>query len=310
MNKKYKSLTISLISIFFLVNMLINNTIIINTFFNTIKLCFNNLLPTIFLFFLLTDILNNYNFPYYLSSLFGKVIKKIYRLPKVASYIILMSMTSGFPGNSKLIKEQLDNKTINEFEATKILTMTHFSNPLFILYTVGNYVLNDQGIALIILIIHFLVNYIIGLLFRNIYKTTNQEKNLEPTHSLPFIELLKKSIYSTSKVLIQVFGIIIFFNVTIATIFQYLNLNSYSTTLLNGLLEMTNGLGLLKGLHLSKIKAATIATFFISFGGFSIHMQIMSILSKYKINYFIYLVSRILHATISSIIVFLVLINR
>ena len=308
MNRKYKSLSISLISIFFLCNLLINSNIIIDNFFQTIKLCFNNLLPTIFLFFILTDILNNYNFPYYLSMILGKLIGKTYKLPKISSYIIFMSMTSGFPGNSKLIKEQLDNHAINEYDATKLLTMTHFSNPLFIIYTIGNNVLHDTKISIIILIVHFSTNFLIGFLFRNIYQINENNNNLKPTNPLPFMELLKKSIYNTAKILTQVFGIIIVINTSIATINQYLNLNLYSHMLLNGLMEITNGLGLLNLLSLSKIKAAIIATFFISFGGFSIHMQVMSILNKYKINYYIYLLARILHAAISSIIVFLILI--
>ena len=170
MKKIQKNLLIYLITIFFLFEFLTNSNTLVNVFFSTVKLCFNNLFPSIFIFFTITDILNNYNFPYYLSKLCGKVTEKIYKLPKISSYIIFMSMTSGFPGNSKLIKEQLDNKIINSYEATKILTMTHFSNPLFIIYSVGNNFFHDNKIGLIILFAHFITNFIIGYLFRNIFK--------------------------------------------------------------------------------------------------------------------------------------------
>ena len=169
MKKIQKNLLIYLITIFFLFEFLTNSNTLVNVFFSTVKLCFNNLFPSIFIFFTITDILNNYNFPYYLSKLCGKVTEKIYKLPKISSYIIFMSMTSGFPGNSKLIKEQLDNKIINSYEATKILTMTHFSNPLFIIYSVGNNFFHDQELGIIILISHFITNFITGFIFRSIY---------------------------------------------------------------------------------------------------------------------------------------------
>lgn len=310
MKRIYKSLTISIITLFFLFSFLFNNEILINTFFNTSKLWFYNLFPTIFIFFIITDILNNYHFPYYIGKIFGKIIHKIYKVPEESAYIIFMSMTSGFPGNSKLIKEQLDNKSITSLDATKLLTMTHFSNPLFILYTIGNNFFHDKKIGVIILIVHFITNFFIGFLFRNIYKTPKDDYQEKHQKSLPFMSLLKISITNTFKTLIIVFGIVIFFSLFTKTINLYLNLNAYSTTILNGLLEITNGLNLLSHLPISKIKAATLATFFISFGGFSIHMQIMSILNKYpNVNYFIYLIARILHGALASVIVFIILVN-
>lgn len=309
MNKKYKSLTISLITIFFLINFLFNSEILIDTFFYTTKLWFYNLFPTIFTFFIITDILNNYNFPYFMSLIFGKIMHKCFKLPKESAYIIVMSFVSGFPGNSKLIKEQLDKEIINCYDATKILTMNHFSNPLFVIYTVGINFLHDKKIGLIILFIHFITNFMIGFLFRNVYKLDKKMIPKEIKNPLPFMTLLKTSITNTFKVLTNVLGIMIFFAIITKTINQYLQLNPFNNMLLNGFLEITNGLNLLRNLQLSKTISATIATFFISFGGFSIHLQVMSILNKYRINYYIYLLARILHASMSSLIIFLILIN-
>ena len=307
MKKIHTNLLIYLVTIFFLIEFLINSNELINVFFNTIKLCFYNLFPTIFIFFTITDILNNYNFPLLISKFFGELFYKIYKLPKISSYITIMSLSSGFPGNSKLIKDELDNKTINSFDATKLLTMTHFSNPLFIIYTVGNNFFHDKKIGLIILISHFITNFIVGLLFRNIYQIKTKEIVLEEKKSLPFIDLLKSSFYNTIKIIINVFSIIIFFSLIITIINKYLGLNIYSSVIFNGLMEITTGLHYLSLLNINKIKAAMLATSFISFGGFSIHMQIMSILNKYDINYFIYLIARIIHGTISALLVFLIL---
>lgn len=309
MNKKINSLLISLITLFFLIEFLRDSENLLKVFFNTIRLCFDNLFPSIFIFFLITDILNNYNFPYYLSKAFGKVIKNIYHLPEEASYVIFMSMTSGFPGNSKLIKEQLDNGIITSFDATKILTMTHFSNPLFIIYSVGINFFHDKKIGLVILFSHFITNFFIGFLFRKIYSDEKKETLYHFHKPQKLINLLKSSFSNTFNILLNVFGIIIFFALITETLNKYLNLTSFSNVLFNGLIEITNGLKLLSFENISKIKAAAIATFFISFGGFSIHAQIMSILNKYHINYYVYLISRILHATISSIITLLILIN-
>ena len=308
MNKKLFSLLISLITLFFLTEFLSNSELLINSFYQSISLWFYNLLPNIFIFFTLTDILNNYNFPYFIEKIFGNIIHKIYKLPKICSYVIFMSMTCGFPGNSKLIKELLDNKKINIYEGCRLLTMTHFSNPLFIIHVIGINMLNSKKIGFIILITHYITNFIIGFIFRNIFNVCETKSFNENKDSLPFMNLLKKSIDNTISILLNVLGIIIFFGTLTTVINHYLNLNPFSNTILNGILEITNGIKLLNDLSLSIIKKATIITFFISFGGLSIHMQVMSILNKYNISYFIYLLTRIIHASISSIIVFLILV--
>ncbi len=309
MNKKLNSLLISFLTFLFLIEFLIHNDSLIQTFFQSISLWFNYLLPTIFIFFTLTDILNNYNFPYYLEKIFGKIIHKIYYLPNCTSYIIFMSMTSGFPGNSKLIKEQLDANKIDSYTATRLLTMTHFSNPLFILYTIGNNFLHNKKISIIIIFVHFLTNFLIGYLFRHIFNVPCPNKKSVFKTPLPFMNMLKTSINNSISISLNVLGIIIIFSLMTTTINHYLNLNIYSNALLNGLLEITNGLKLLSKLNINIILKATITTFFLSFGGLSIHMQIMSILNKYHINYLIYLLSRIMHGAISSLIVYIILIN-
>lgn len=307
MKKKYTSLLICTITLLFLTQFFIYTKEITNAFFDGTILFIKNLLPNIFLFFIISDILNNYNIINYLSPL-GNIFSKLFKVSKEGTYVFFMSMLSGFPSNSKFIKELLDNNRINEQDANKLLTFTHFSNPLFIISTIGINFLHDKKIGFIILISHFITNIIIGLLFRNIYKCENKTLLKKESISLPFIPLLKNSISNTFNSIIIIYGIIIFFFILTTIININLKLDYFHQTLLNGFIEMTNGLNMIKNLNFSIDIKASLMTFFISFGGFSIHMQVMSMLSNYKINYFIYFIARLLHASISSLLVYFVII--
>lgn len=307
MKKKYTSLLICTITLLFLIEFFIYTKEITNAFFDGTILFIKNLLPNIFLFFIISDILNNYNIINYLSP-FGIIFSKLFKVSKEGTYVFFMSMLSGFPGNSKFIKELLDNKRINEQDATKLLTFTHFSNPLFIISTIGINFLHDKKVGFIILISHFITNIIIGLLFRNIYKSENKTLLKKESISLPFIPLLKNSISNTFNSLMVIYGIIIFFFILTTIININLKLDYFYQALLNGFIEMTNGINMIKNLNFSIDIKASLMTFFISFGGFSVHMQVMSMLSNYKINYFIYFIARLLHASISSLLVFFMII--
>lgn len=308
MKKKYSSLLICIMTIIFLSQFFLHTEKLQQAFYEGTSLWFYNLLPTIFPFFIISDILNNYHLVDYISLLFGSIIKKLFKLPKEVSFAFFMSMLSGFPGNSKFVKELLDDKIINSNDATKLLTFTHFSNPLFIISTIGINFLNNKKLGLIILICHFLSNIIVGLLFRNIYKTTNPIYKQKERQMLSFIPLLKTSILNTINTLLLIYGIIIFFFILTTIINININLSFFNQTILNGLVEMTNGLKMVSELEFNVIIKAVLSTFFISFGGLSIHLQVMSILSNYKINYFIYLISRLLHAGIASLLVYIILI--
>ena len=193
MKAKYVNFIICSIILFFLIETFDHTKLIINTFLQSSKLWFNNLLPTLFPFFVITDLLSNYGFINYISTIFGKVMT-IFKLPTKSSYAFFMSIISGFPGNSKLIKELLDNQEITTNDATKLLTFTHFSNPLFIIGTIGVMFLNNKKIALLILIVHYFTNIIVGVLFRNIYNSDISHKKKDNQQSLPFIKILIKSV--------------------------------------------------------------------------------------------------------------------
>lgn len=306
MKKIYINLLISIITIFFLFEIFNYTDIVIKTIIDGSILWFTNIVPSLFPIFIITDILSNYKLINYMSNYIGKIFK-IFNLPKESAFAFIMAIFSGFPSNAKFIKELLDNNIINSNEATRLLTFTHFSNPLFIIGSLGILILNNKQIGIIILIVHYLTNIIIGLLFKNVYIYENKKRTSMPKNYESFVPLLKKSILNTINTLFLIYGIIIFFMIVTTILNKIITMSFLNQVLLNGSLEMTQGLKLISSLNANIIIKSTIATFIISFGGIAIHMQIMSILSEYKINYYIYFISRLLHASLSSIIVYIIL---
>ena len=306
MKDKYVNLIICIITLYFFFEIFDHTNFLINTFFQAIKLWFDNLLPTLFPFFIITDILSYYGFMEYIAKLFGNIMK-LFKLPKQTSYILFMSLFSGFPGNSKLIKELLDHQSLTINDANKLLTFTHFSNPLFIIGTVGTLYLHNQKLALIILLVHYLTNIIIGLLFRNIYPENTLNTQSLNREKIPFIKLLTNSINMAFANLIIILGIIIVFSLFVNIMTINLKISAFNKSILFSFLEITKGLQLITDLSISVSIKATLITFFLSFGGISIHLQVMSILKDYKINYYLYFISRIMHASISSIIIYLII---
>ena len=262
----------------------------------SINLFIKNVFPSLFPMFVISNLLIAIKTPKFLGNIFKDIFYKLFKVKGEGSFVFFMSMISGFPSSSIYVKELLDKNLINIYDASKILTFTFFSNPLFIINTVGV----------------IIGNILTLLLFRNIYKTNNNTltsslktsiKNFyyDINNTKIFKELLN-GIKKSLNILINIFGIMTCFLIITKIITLKLNLSPFPSSILSGLLEMTTGLKSITSLNITEKTKLLLSTFFISFGGLSVHAQIFSMLDNYKINYYIFLISRLIHASLSVFI--------
>lgn len=287
---------------------------------NAVSFSFNiwkeNVFPSLFPFFVLSELLINYGFIELVGEIFKPFMNKVFRVKGVGAFALIMSLISGFPSSAKYIKELYNKNLINQNEATKLLMFTHFSNPLFILGTISLLFLNNKEVGLLILICHYLGNFIIGIIFRNYYPSKEENKNISIKKVLTeisnnrvksnkkFGEIITTALLNSINTLILILGVITMFLVITTIIDNNMNLNSFHQSILNGFVEMTQGLKYVSLEEIPLKLKCILSTMIISFGGLSVHMQVISILSDTKINYLPFLTARIIHAIISSLLMF------
>lgn len=293
---------IILIAVMF--EMLFNSSLIIESVNFSFSLCINNLFPSLFPFMILSNILMEYGFVDIASELLKPLMNKIFKSHESGSFVLILSIITGSPSNAKYINELLNKKIINIYDATKLLLFTHFVNPLFIINTIGVSFLHNKLLGIIILISHYLGNFIVGIIFRNYHKININSKiniskaiNILEKKGNNFINVLTSSIISSINTLLIILGVI----TTCLIITTIIDINP----LLKGIIEITQGLKYISTTNFSILKKIIITTFLISFGGFSIHAQVFSILSNKKIKYIPYLIARTIHGISSSIIVYI-----
>ena len=289
---------------------------ILNSVSFSLNIFKNNIFPSLFPFFVLSNLLIKCGIPEFMGNLFKGIMNKVFKIKGVCAFIFFMSIISGNPANAKYTRElYLENK-INKYEATKILCFTCFSNPLFILGTVSLLFLNNKEVGFLILICHYLGNVFVGIGMRRYHpskeknEVTSLKKAIDAMHKkrisnkINFGEMITNSLTSSINTLLLILGVITTSLVLTTIIDNNLNLNSIFQSVLNGFIEMTQGLKYIS-LEAIPLKLKCVLTVMIlSFGGFSVHMQIMSILSDTDIKYLPFLCARICHAVISSLLMY------
>ncbi len=315
MKKILSNVLLLLIMILISVEVLIESADVLESVKFSFNIWENSIFPSLFPFFVIGNILIDLGFPKLLGTLLKDVMYKLFKINGTGAFIIILSILSGFPSSAKYTKELYLNGEINDKEATKLLTFTHFSNPLFILGTLSITFLNNKEIGMCILISHYIGNLFIGLIFRNYYISKKDTTKVSLKNAIismnssrtdkSFGQMLSNAITSSISTLLLILGTVTIFLVLTTLINNNLSVSLYYKTIINGIFEMTQGLKYLSMLKIPLYKQALISVFFISFGGLSVHMQVLSIISDTKIKYFPYFISRILHASISTIIFFI-----
>ena len=257
-----------------------------------------SLIPTLFPFLLITKILINYNIFDIINTIFGKIIEKIFHISKNSSFIVIISMLTGFPTGSIYIKDLLEKDLISIEEANKLITFTSFANPIFVISFIGETLLNNRSIGIYIFLIHLFTGLLLGIFIKcnninHAYKKHNLNKS--------FITILTISINESFKTLINMLGIIIFFLIILSIIDTFIP-SSLIILVLKGFIEITMGVTNIANSYLNtRLKVAIISSL-LSFNGLSVHFQIKSIIDNTQIKYNKYLFARILHSLLCFIV--------
>lgn len=305
MKTKYKNIIIIICSLFFLVNLIIYRNLVFDTVGFSLNIWITSLLPALFPFFIVSDILINYDVIKYFPKVIRNSIKYLFNVSDNGLVIILLSMLSGFPSNARNIKNMYLDKKITKEDGEHLLYFTHFSNPMFILGTIP-LILNSNKISKYILISHYLANIILGICLRK-YNRVNDSNNSnykEDKHNFELV--LTTSIRKSLDSVLCILGTLTVFLIISTLLINFFNLDNTSSLLVKSILELTSGLKELGSYNLLDKYLLIISSCILSFGGLSVHMQVINELVDTDISYKNYFIGRILQVVLSLEISYLI----
>ena len=114
-------------------------------------------------------------------------------------------------------------------------------------------------------------------------------------------------IINNSNNLLVIMGSIILFSVITSILNNYLNLSDITTSILNSVMEITNGINLLSKLNINSKYIYILIIGALNFSGLSVLIQSFGILSPYKLNLKIFFINKLLIVLVSILIGVIVL---
>ena len=263
-----------------------DSNLIINEFLSYTNIFITKLFPSVFIIYILSDLLINYGII--------KLLKKITKYPTTI-YILLISLISGFPSGPKTIKDLNNKEFISEEESNKLIKFTHFPNPIFLFSTISLITKNISIIYISIIISNLII------LIINKPKSNNKLPNIKEQD---FTTTLSNSIIKTLKIIILIYGTSIFFYLISVIILKYIN-NKDLYILINILFDLTKGITTTSLINNQTLKDLVIILL-LTISPLNINIQIKSILSDTNIQYINFIKGRIISFILTIIFYFLI----
>lgn len=337
MKKDLLNILVALSFLFLLILMVIFPSESYKAAKNGLNIWFNTVLPSLLPFFIGTELLIGLGVVNFIGVLLEPIMYPVFRVPGAGSFAYAMSITSGYPIGAKITSELRNKNICSKEEGQRLLAFCSTSGPLFMIGAVAVGMFYNPSLGWIIVISHYLGSIIIGLCFRNyrrtrkpsIHRTKTQNPfaalvNARKKDGRKFGILLGDAVKNSFQSLLTIGGFIIFFSVLINLlsitkvlgifaiildpIFSVFNISSESIRgFLSGILEITNGINTISLSTDSLITKGVLVSFIIGWGGFSIHAQAISFISKTDLTISPYLIAKVFHGIFSSIFFYIII---
>ncbi|MBQ7097177.1 MAG: hypothetical protein IJN96_03795 [Clostridia bacterium] len=243
-----------------------------------LSLCLNNVIPSLFPFFVCSGILAESGFSVLCSRFLSSFMRPLFRLPGAGAMTFLLGTVSGYPVGASSAAQLYSSGQCTLAEAQRMTSFCNNSSPIFIIGLVGTGLLGNPSIGYLLYASHIVSALITGLIFRFYGKEPSSSMRTLPssghghtkkTALFSFGGIIDRSVFSTLKVC----GFIIFFSVFAQGIPSF-----GGKPYLCSFIEIAGGTQLLVQAAPTHRFFLPVLSFFLGFSGLSVMLQIASII--------------------------------
>ena len=287
----------------------------------------NSVVPSLFPFFVATELLMHTNLISQLGIIFHRYMNPLFHVRGEGAFAFIMGMISGYPVGAKIATSFRKNNICSKEECERLLSFTNNSGPLFIIGTVGILMFRNTTIGILLFLTHILACFTVGFFFRFWKRNESsppfqaKKETFQTTKSVSFAnlgEVLAESITSSISTILLIGGFVVLFSSIISILnashilpmlssflrplFTTLQIDpAFVSPFLSGFLEITNGIQAISNIACKKLSINIIMTaFLLGFGGISVFLQVWSIVSKTDLSIKPYFYGKLLHGLFAA----------
>lgn len=262
-------------------------------------LWFEKLVPSLFISMVLVRLLFEQQIFAYLLKPFAPILTKILNIDQNGLSLVVSSILLGYPTSSTFIDQQAKQGLLTHASAKRLLYTCSFATPGFMIMSCGVVLFQSSIIGWKLFAIQLLCGLILLLLTRSTPIVSKTDLQKAPS----FMQSLSKAIFESGKTLYLIGGYLMFVMTLTSLLFSFFP-ESF-TLLFRACIEFSSGIVAIATTPLSPLIKLLFTSALLGFGGFCVHMQVMSMLESVSISYFSYLAYRLFQALLAIILAYM-----
>ena len=328
---KVKRNMVSILFLLFTISILIFSNSNLTAVKSGISLWATSVVPSLFPFFVATELLMHTNVIYLIGNLLNRFMKPLFNVRGEGAFAFIMGIISGYPIGAKIATNFRKENICTKEECERLLSFTNNSGPLFIIGSVGILLYRNTMIGLLLFITHLLASLSVGFVFR-FWKKDSSDNNILSSNAYMHQknratfsnlgEILSESIVSSIKSILVIGGFVVIFSSIISILnasgithiielllspfFDWIHIDtSFIGPIFTGFFEITNGISTISNIACKKLSINIIITaFLLGFGGVSVLLQVLSITSKSDLSIKPYIYGKVLQGILAALYVY------
>jgi sporulation integral membrane protein YlbJ len=283
-------------------------------------LWFEQLLPSLLPFLILSGLCVRFNLTKTIGKLFYPFLSFL-PISKEGCYPIVIGLLSGYPVGAKTCADMLSDKTLSKREASFLLCLCNNASPMFLTGFAASNCLGLPEYRYVFFLIIILSGLCSSLLLYHIYfkkmpdtlktqriiskNNTAFQKGTTHQNNTSAMQKLDEAILSSFEVMVKVGGYIILFSIPVkllSSLLSPLSSNtampflSVLTTALPGILELSVGTSIAGASALPLLTKIVLTLSICAFGGLSALAQTKSVIGSSGLSIKYYIISKLLQA--------------
>ncbi len=301
-----KTLAISALSAFAFVIFFIEAPVIIERMKSGLVLCGNVIIPSLFPFMVLSEILILARIDRLFEMLLGGLFEKLFGVSRSACSALILGLLCGFPVGTKIAYSLYEKGSISRDELSHLLAFCNIQSSAFIINTVGISLLSSRRAGVFLYVSQIISLIAVGIIYPKLFPRDRQAPLRSAQETPPkkrgFAAAFTGAVKSSVSGILSVCGFVLFFYVLCGIIIDIggkLDLPAAIPLLITSMLEMS--CGCVESAHaLTPDKAFYACAMILGFSGISLHFQITSLCADAQIKYGRFFIIKIITAILAG----------
>lgn len=268
-----------------------------------LSLCGNTLAPSLFPFFVLSNLLSALGLPDLLGRKLEPVTRRLFRVSGCGTQAFFLGISGGYPLGAAVTADLCRNEQIRPREAQRLLAFCNNSGPAFILGAVGG-IFSSPKAGFLLYATHVLAALCTGILLRGASTDLSGHEPPSSPNALSFAAAFPAAVTKALGATVTICGYVVLFSAFLNLLTLPASFPPLARAMVAGFLELGSGITSLHGLPPTPFHLACAAAM-LGWGGICVHLQTMGLAAEANISCRLHLLGRALCAVFAAFFTYL-----